>query len=426
MIKTKILKFSLAITLIIVILSGCSSSTFSSDKVAKQTKDILVSFATSQYSSIYQQFDSLITKSLTVDQFAATCAQTIEMYQMQLGEYQISDESVVDQTYSVTVTYSDCIFPIELHMTIDKDYKISSFYLKPSLSVTPSKYSQIEISFNDLSGYLMKPNNLNAYDVVIMVAGSGPNDRDETIGPNKPFLQLAENFASAGIATFRFDKRSLVKPQSLPKDLTVDDEFVNDVVDIFTTLKNDTAIKRIFILGHSLGAMLMPRIASLVNADGYILLAAPAIKLQTLIYQQYQYLLPIQLSDPAQVKQILETTLLQVENIDKLTVDSDIPTSLMFNINKEYWLDLNDYDQVESSKFINQPTFFGFGENDYQVPPDNMAKFKQVLTDDNFIFKLYPMNHILSTNGKGPDSYMEKSDIFPTLLLDLVQFIKES
>ena len=100
---------------------------------------------------------------------------------------------------------------------------------------------------------------------MILVHGSGPHDRDETIGPNKPFRDLAHGLASQGIAVLRYEKRTKEHPIRMAlsvNTITVKEETIDDAVAAFEALASQEKIdpKRIFVLGHSLGGTLLPRI----------------------------------------------------------------------------------------------------------------------------------------------------------------------
>lgn len=121
-----------------------------------------------------------------------------------------------------------------------------------------------------LPGTLTLPRGEGPFPTVLLIAGSGPNDRDETIGPNKPFRDLAQGLAAAGIASLRHDKRTRVhaaqmaEAQKAGNALTVDDEVTDDALSALTLLAKQPGVdgKRVFVLGHSLGAMMAPRVGS--------------------------------------------------------------------------------------------------------------------------------------------------------------------
>ena len=108
---------------------------------------------------------------------------------------------------------------------------------------------------------------------VVLVQGSGPSDRDETVGAVAPFRDLAEMLARQGIAVIRYDKRTFVYGQEIASSadfaaFTVEEETIRDAIAAGRLLAEDPRIDadRIFILGHSLGAMLAPRIVA--ESDG--------------------------------------------------------------------------------------------------------------------------------------------------------------
>ncbi len=135
--------------------------------------------------------------------------------------------------------------------------------------------------------------------VVVLVHGSGPQDRDESIGPNKPFLDLSHGLAARGIAVLRYEKRTRQYGAAMvaqANSLTVKQETIDDVTYAIEYLKTQPEIdqKRMFIAGHSLGGMLLPRIAKRTpEAAGYIGLAGCSRPLEDTMVQQLQKSLPV-------------------------------------------------------------------------------------------------------------------------------------
>jgi dienelactone hydrolase len=120
----------------------------------------------------------------------------------------------------------------------------------------------------------------------VLVHGSGCNDRDETIGPNKIFAQLANRLSNDGYAVLRYDKRSCGKSGG---KFPVRDRLIADARDAIAYLRSQPGVdpKRIYVLGHSEGGELAPSIAI---ADGHlrgiVLLAPPALPLEQILKQQ--------------------------------------------------------------------------------------------------------------------------------------------
>lgn len=114
---------------------------------------------------------------------------------------------------------------------------------------------------------------------VVFVPGTGPHDRDETVGPARPFRDLAEGLALRGIVSIRFDKRSLVHPELFKGLLfTVDEEYIQDALSAIAVLKRQPMVDgaRVFVVGHSMGAWLAPEIATRAGViAGVVMLAAP-------------------------------------------------------------------------------------------------------------------------------------------------------
>lgn len=170
----------------------------------------------------------------------------------------------------------------------------------------------------ELPATLTMPRNAAAGEpvpAVVLVHGSGPSNRDETIGPNKPFKDLAWGLASRGIAVLRYDKRTKVHGAAFTSEeaasFTVKEETIDDAVLAVKLLKTIDGIDpdRVFVVGHSLGATVGPRIAQACNpaegssspdedsnadADtsiaGLVMMAPTARNLADLMVEQMEYL----------------------------------------------------------------------------------------------------------------------------------------
>lgn len=268
-----------------------------------------------------------------------------------------------------------------------------------------------------LPGTLSLPNGAGPFPAIVLVQGSGPNDRDETFGPNKPFRDLAWGLASAGIAVLRYDKRTFVYSAQMVADtsITVRQETTDDAIAAVTLLRKTPKVDpaRVFLVGHSLGAYLAPRIAAQVPGQlaGIAMLEAPSTPLVQLILIQEQYLASLQGSPSPQVEQQLASLNAKVALAESPSLSPSTPASeLPLNTPASYWLDLRTYHALTVGANLTIPMFFSQGGRDYQVPPSELQPWETALAGhSNATFKTYPaMDHLL-LDGGGPATPAEYS-----------------
>ena len=172
---------------------------------------------------------------------------------------------------------------------IGADGKIAGFLVQPA-QVAPApapavaadaSYAEREMAIGDgaraLPATLSMPKGGGPFPAIVLVHGSGAHDRDETIGPNKPFLDIARGLAAQGVAVLRYEKRTKAHPEEFTHDAAfgVDEETTFDAVLAVDALRKTEGIdpKRVFVLGHSQGGMMAPRIAALSgHVRGLVLL----------------------------------------------------------------------------------------------------------------------------------------------------------
>lgn len=283
-----------------------------------------------------------------------------------------------------------------------------------------------------LPAIFTRPKNVKSFPVVVFVHGSGPNDMDETIGPNKIFKDLAHNLAKQGIGSLRYDKRTYLMRTS-KENLPIDG--LNDVVidDAIAAVKLAQRLAQpstdVFLLGHSLGASLSPKIA-IANKDikGIIMMAAAARPLEDLVYEQYKYLYKKDGLNCTERKDLhqLKRKVKRVKKIDAYLLKKSIPELPLTN-DTSFWRDIHHYNAVETAQNIHIPTLILQGERDYQV---NMKDYKiwmeQLSNRKNFQLKSYPkLNHIFH-EGEGlsyPEEYGKAGNIPDYVLSDISKWI---
>lgn len=288
-----------------------------------------------------------------------------------------------------------------------------------------------------LPGTLTLPAGDGPFPLVIFVHGSGPMDRDETIGKTKLFKDLAASLAQEGIATIRYDKRTYLYASKMALDtsLTVQEEVIEDALHAVAYGKTTDKIDsdNIFIAGHSMGGYLIPRIDQAdTEGDiaGYISLAGSARPLMDLMLEQTEYLLSLtpELSEEeksAQRKQVTDAC----EEIANLTEADAGSGRLIMGACPTYWLDLAGYQPTEEIKEVKEPLLFLQGEHDYQVTVTDFNLWKVALEGrKDALFQLYPeLTHTFTaTENMGtPADYQVYAAVDPIVADDMSAFIQE-
>lgn len=418
-----------------------SSSTISANiDIVSETKQALEKIKTGKYTELYEIFDEKTQKQLSVDVLEQSCESMINS--MGAIKTEIAS-SATNNVGTITLEMENGTL-LDFKVTFNKKNKITGLVFIPaniSQQDTPVPDAITETALTittqdyKLPALLSIPkDNTQPIPAVILVHGSGPNDKNETIGGSAIFKDLAYGLAKQGIAVLRYDKRTLVYAQELDADtLTLKEETTDDVVSAITLLQNTAGINKdkIYVLGHSLGGMALPLIAEEnQSVAGFIALAAPARKLEELILEQSNYLLSFQMFDKEQSDSISKDYEKQIKAIQSLTKDSELSANQLLGMPKNYWLFLNEYDQVKKAKNITKPILFLQGERDYQVTMEDFNIFQTALKNNsNAQFISYPnLNHLFITGeGKSiPEEYMETGSIDETVIADIADFIKKS
>ncbi|MCP1374370.1 alpha/beta fold hydrolase [Dyella lutea] len=279
-----------------------------------------------------------------------------------------------------------------------------------------------------LPGVLTLPAGEGPFPAAVLVAGSGPNDMDETIGPNKPLRDIALGLAEAGIATLRYDKRThAYGPQLAGQPITIDQEVTDDALAALHQLRTLPRVdpSRIFVVGHSLGALMAPRIA---RRDGHlagaVLLAAPERMNLELVIHQMRYIESLGGAYAAAGKQIPAA---EAARDAMAKADSGHPPKgLYFHAPAAYWLSLRDYDAIDTARALHVPLLVLQGLADYQVGPD-FARWQQAFRGSHRVsLRGYPgLSHLFMPAGTPPSpaDYGKAGHVEPGVIRDIAAWM---
>lgn len=311
---------------------------------------------------------------------------------------------------------------IDVQFAFDADGRISGLAFRPA-AYSPGSYAlppyADAAAFTDtavtvgsgewaLPGALTVPVGSARVPAIVLVHGSGPGNRDASVGPNAPFRDLAVGLASRGIAVLRYDKRSLVHGAKLAASnhFTVKEEAIDDALEAVKVLRAHPRVDgaRIYVLGHSLGGMLIPRIGQADSTlAGLIVLAGAARTIEGAVQAQTRHLAEADGTISAEEKLRIAQADALAATIQALTPADAGKPGLIFGASAAYWLDLRGYDPPAAAASLKTPMLILQGERDYQVTMEDFAQWKAALGSRRDVtFHSYPALNHLFLAGTGP------------------------
>jgi dienelactone hydrolase len=436
----------LALTLSLAILSVAAQESETEPPVVTAGRQVVEEIVAGQFSQVEAQYDARMTAGLPPGKLAAGWATVLE----QAGSFDsiVTATSSKFQTYDVVVV--ECKFqnwPIDVQIAFNSEGRISSLSFRAHKELaewTPPAYAKPD-SFSEqplvlvngkyeLPGTLTMPEG-SRLTAVVLLQGSGPHDQDETIGPNKPLKDLAWGLASHGIAVFRYTKRTQkygAQSSDDPAKLTVEDETISDARAAVALVAKQPKIdpRHVFLVGHSLGAYLAPRIAVKDGRiAGVVMLAANTRPIEQLLLDQVR--LAVATGGPPtpdEQKQLvaIEDAVKKIESPDLKQGES--VTLLGGVIPASYWLDLRSYQPTAVAKELKVPILVLQGGRDFQVPPaTNFEEWKTALGgQSNATLKLYPdLNHlfIAGTGPSLPSEYDKPGHVDEQVIADVAAWL---
>jgi fermentation-respiration switch protein FrsA (DUF1100 family) len=360
--------------------------------------------------------------------------------QKQAGAYRRSGGVQTQPGQKSDLVILTCIFEemqLDARIPVDKEGRIAGLNFRQHVDYSPPDYVKTD-SFHEkevivgsgewsLHGTLTLPNGNGPAAAVVLVSGSGPNDRDSTVGPNKPFRDLAWGIASRGIAVLRYNKRANEHPEEVSKlaSFTVKGETTDDALLAVALLRATPGIdaKKIFVLGHSLGGLLAPRIARADPAiAGLIVLGGTKDFVVDQIVPQMRHNFTLHGPMTGEQQKMLDTVAQQVARANDPKLSASTPRAeLPLGVPASYWLDLRGYHPDKVARDIQQPMLFLEGERDYQVTMEDFNTWKTELAGkSNAQFKSYPrLNHFfLEGEGVSSDEELLKPGHIPGVVVD--------
>ncbi|HUI82626.1 MAG TPA: alpha/beta fold hydrolase [Candidatus Binatia bacterium] len=451
-------KFVIRTLLALVVLAGWPSNLPA--QAQNQTPESLATAAVNelaarQFSKVVARFDDRMQSAMPQEKLSAVWDTVLD----NAGSFQrITGTRVVEQQ-GYQVVFVACQFKyaaLDVKMAFDSRNRIAGLFFVPHTDAPEPAHSWSAPDYADVKAFheteltvangswklpatLTLPNAKGPFPAVVLVHGSGPEDQDESIGPNKPFRDLAWGLAGQGVAVLRYVKRTRqYGPQSVQPGaaFTTKDETTDDAQAAVALLgtRPDIDHSHIFLLGHSEGGTLAPRIAAADSHVAGIIIAAGAVRpLEDLVIAQLKYIAGL----PGASREELKKQIAQAEaakaQIESPSLKSDATVNLLgSSIPGSYFLDLRNYRPAEAAAQLHIPILVLQGGRDYQVTREDYDLWKAALVQDpRASFRFYPdLTHLfMKVQGSGPPSpadYSVAGHVSRTVIDDIAQWVKSN
>ncbi len=284
-------------------------------------------------------------------------------------------------------------------------------------------YTEEEVSISKwIDGTLLNPNNTEKPSLAIIIAGSGPTNRNgnQNFLQNNSLKKLAEGLTNNDVATFRYDKRIVkqIRKGNVDKNMMFDD-FVNDASDVIDYFKAKETYSKIYVIGHSQGS-LVGMLSAKDKADGFISLAGAGQNIGDVLVEQATRM------DP----KLGEETQPAVEQLKQGKTVTDYPSALasVFSADiQPFMINWMKYSPTEIIKELEMPILLINGTKDLQVS-ESEAKLLKEANEKATLILIENMNHVLF-EIKGGDLENSKSynesfrSISPKLISSIIDFI---
>ena len=422
------------------LLLACGIATAGQPDAIATAQQLLAHMDASEYVQAEAMFGADMAAAVPADKLKAVW----ESLPAQAGAAKGRGEPVVAEdagTQLVTVPLHYALVELVAKVAVAGDGKVVGFLIQPA-PPPPAAPPAADANFHEtdfrvgsgeraLPGTLAMPNGDGPFPAVVLVHGSGPQDRDETILANKPFLDIARGLAAQGIAVLRYEKRTKARPQDFADGkFDVDDETTNDAVAAVEALRKTPGIDpaRVFVLGHSQGGMLAPRIAAKSgHVAGLVLLAAPSRSLLDIVIEQNRRLAVLDDGHTSDAERAAINGIIEQVRVAR-DPNTDPATKSILGLPVGYWRSVEAIDPVKDAQADALPMLILQGARDIQVVDADWQNWKAAFHDNPKVtFKLYDKLNHLGIAGEGEGSlaeYAKPGHVDAQLIDDVAAWVK--
>ncbi|MEU8899489.1 alpha/beta fold hydrolase [Nocardia sp. NPDC048505] len=324
---------------------------------------------------------------------------------------------------------------------------------RPQEPKPPFPYQSEDVSYRSgdltIAATLTKPQGPGPFPAVLLITGSGPQDRNEELMGHKPFLLLADTLTRAGYAVLRADDRGVGGTGGDLDDANYDDLSADAAAGVsFLRARADIDKNRVGLLGHSEGGYLAPKVAARPDSGVAFLIsmAGPSVPGRDVLIEQNRVILGAGGASPEEIdKQVRFVTewsealvrgdlaaakQVQVRQNETVPVEQRQSEAAMNAMNSKYMAAFLAYDPGPDLAALRIPVFSFFGDKDLQVPPAQSAqRMREVLAaNPDQTVRVYPgLNHLMqpAPTGQLSEYTTIETTIAPEVLTDITAWLTQ-
>lgn len=429
----------LALCLLVFMLPLGAYAELSGDQLLQEARAVCSDLVEGRFDALTERFNAPMRDAVDAELLRASWAAITE----QLGAYQgVQGEQPLGSNASVSFSLAFEDGAAALTVTFDETGDIAGLLLQPQIDYVavekplPAGAQEMHTALfagteRELRAAIVTPPELtDATPYVLLVHGSGASDMDETVGPNKPFRDIAYDLAALGVASMRFDKVNFAHPE-LPIE-TVEQEYLQPVREALRVLRKETGATDVYVAGHSEGGILTPWLVRECGFTGGIVLAGTPKSLWEMSYDQN--LLSIELMPEAQraeLLQVVEAERARAESLLQMS-DEEARAQTVFGVSAFYLRHMEGLDQIAIAQETRKPFLFLWGEADLQVNRDAFESWEKGLGESPlYAYVTYPgLSHLFIQTEEGDSfanlmqSYMRPATVDPSVAKDIADWIQ--
>ncbi|MCL2076816.1 MAG: alpha/beta fold hydrolase [Oscillospiraceae bacterium] len=452
----KIIALTLAAIFILSAVLGCDSNSADNQSDSEisviepnnqnieRAEQFVMALINGDYATAAESFDETMSEALGVDELKKAWEDMIKVAGESIDYIEVEAEAHDEYDIYNIVSYHENS-GINSRIVFSQDNLIAGLFFTfvdidsshagqvvHTDSVTPAEgvdgYSDTPVIIGEgtdypLNGILSVPDNKNIekFPAVVLVHGSGPQDMNSTVFGISVFKNIADYLVLNNVAVLRYDKRTLAHGQKFiaefGDEVTVWEETIEDAILAKELLLQNEQIdpERIYVLGHSLGGMLAPRIVSEGGFAGGIIMAGSPRSLLDIIYDQNMYLIPLMdIND---------------DERDELYKQVEEAREIYFTLPEVYILEMDAHPAADYLLETDKPFLILHGDKDFQVYTEaDFNLYKEITSGrSNFEFRLYDnLNHLFTIStmeNPTTEDYIAGSSVSYKPLADIVEWL---